>query len=1007
MNEFEDEIIHEFILESREHLASIESDLLSIEEAGADADAELLNKVFRAAHSIKGGAGFLDLVRIKELAHKVESILDKVRAKEMLPSAEVVNILLLAFDRLKELVENHRGSNQADISDISVALTGLLSSFLEPGRKEELNEQVPIGDADAAWRIEVSRYDLNQAHKRGQFVYLVELDLVADIEAAGKRPWDVIRELNETGDILACEVNVSAVGTLAASAPGPLQVELLYATILDPDFIGGLFEGIAPERLRLIQDPNADDAANKPASVAQDAREDAPSPAATAAPLSKAPEPAGKAVRLQREEAQEPSEASSRTEDTLRVSVSLLDNLMNLAGEMVLARNQLQTAIAQHDQALLDNAGQRMHMVTSELQETIMHTRMQPLGNVLNKFNRVVRDLARSCGKEIHLGISGKEVELDKAIIESINDPLTHMVRNAVDHGIESPEVRHAAGKPPRGHLYLSAAHSAGHVIIELGDDGKGIDPEKIAASAVRKGQISEEKASAMSQREKLELIFLPGLSTAEKLTDLSGRGVGMDVVKTNIDRLGGKVEIESEVGKGSLFRIHLPLTLAIMPGLLIEQSGQVYVVSQAHVGELIQVPVEGQASMTGDIGNHRAFYYRGKWIPIVSLAQVLGEAAQEAPASALNLLIVANGNLTYALAVDRMLQTQEVVVRPLGRHLQDCRTFAGATVLGDGRISIILDIAGIADVAEIGSMPEEALKGEAAADEAAGLDGAEVALLVFHHGENEPCAIPLDAVARIEEVAASRISRRGGVLAMQYGKRHLPLVSLHDLSDDAPLPGAETYAVMVMAAQQGEFGLIGHFPVDVYRVVMDIDLTHQQRGIAGSLIVNERTTLLVDVAMLASYVHRDKLSGALPAPVVHGAAAQAPAHATLTEQARILVAEDSGYFRTVLRELLEGAGYAVTMAENGALALESLKRDPEAVDLLVTDIEMPEMNGLELARNVRLLRTPEQLPIIAVTTLADEEDSARGQAAGIDEYQIKLDPEALLEAVRRNLSRD
>jgi two-component system chemotaxis sensor kinase CheA len=529
-----------YIAESREHLATIETDLLDMEVAGAAIDEKLVNKVFRAAHSIKGGAGFFGLKKIQELGHKVENILDLIRSRKIAPNPEIINLLLLSFDCLRMMVNDHAGSNQVDISEFVVSLSGLASSCLPEKQKESVKKMVAIKTPVGRVAFQVSEFDLAIAKEHEEYVYLIEIDLIHDVHQRGKTPWEVFKNFIACGTLMECEMNFEAVGTLDEEISNKIPLDLLFASIVDPSFIHSLFEDISPEKITVIQGPANPQALLKP--VAVDSEPEVPIMGIPEA------EPVQHLV----------------IEDTLRVNVNLLENLMNLASEMVLSRNQLQNAIQRSDMQAIKTSSQRVSLTTSELQETIMLTRMQPIGNILNKFPRVVRDLASANNKDIILEIYGKDVEIDKSLLEGLSEPLTHMVRNAVDHGIEEQNQRLAQGKSRTGKITLRAYHAAGQVVVEISDDGKGIDSQKVAQSALRKGLVSEEKLKLMSEGEKRALIFLAGLSTAEKITDVSGRGVGMDVVKTNLDRLGGKVDIETQLGRGSTFRISLPLTLVV-----------------------------------------------------------------------------------------------------------------------------------------------------------------------------------------------------------------------------------------------------------------------------------------------------------------------------------------------------------------------------------------------------------------------------------------------------------
>lgn len=1041
----DDDLLKEFVNESREHLATIEADLLTIEEGGADIDEQLVNKVFRAAHSIKGGSGFFGLERVKELAHKAETVLDMLRSRKIAPNAEVTNILLAAFDKLREMINDTAASAEADIADLVVSLTGLASSFLPPEQKATLRTQVTLeGPADLG-RVTIPQTDLDRARRQGQYVYWVDCDLIHDIEQQGQSILTLFKELSSAGEVLDCTVDYGAVGTLDDPFGNRLPLRLVLATDLAPDLVGGLFETIAPNRIHLLvnpseQSPEASEAAVPPPEAVHSPAalpEAKPHPEAIAvAPVTAAP--AVKAARPS--ESAPPSGAA--TEDTLRVHVGLLETLMNLAGELVLSRNQLRAAVAQDNRTLLAAVDQRVNQVTSELQDVIMQTRLQPVGNVFSKFPRVVRDLSRSLGKEIELDIRGKDVAMDKTMIEGLSDPLTHMVRNAVDHGVETSEERIRAGKKPTGHIRIEAYHEAGMVVVEIADDGKGIDGDKVGEAAVRKGLITAEKLAGLSERDKQALIFLPALSTAQQVSDVSGRGVGMDVVKTNLDRLGGLVEISSEVGKGSTFRIKLPLTLAIIPSLIVSVGEERFAIPQTNIEELLRLRPEELKTRIEIVGDSEVLLLRDRVLPLARFADVIGAvptyadpvtgrqeidrrtrladrrspsrglietAAAEPPsapfhqrrpgdrrrraASALEIAVVTTGTMSYALAVGAFHDTEEVVVKPLGGRFKKLREYAGATILGDGTVALILDTAGLSAKAGLSSMDASARAVELeAAAEAQRLQDLH-SLLLFENGPGEHCAVPLDMIQRIERITPGQVERLGAHRTMRYRGGSLPLVTLADATSMAAVDEREDLVVLVANARGREVGLLGAMPVDVIETPAAIDpATHRQKGISGSTIIRDTTTLIVDLYELVDAVHPDWASTAAE---VRGASPATPG-------ACVLLAEDSDFFRTQLKKFLEEEGYTVLAAPDGEAAWEVLVKHLDKVRVVVTDIEMPRLTGLGLAQRIRGDARTAHLPLIAVTTLAGDEDIERGMAAGMNEYQIKLDRDELMASVRR-----
>jgi two-component system, chemotaxis family, sensor kinase CheA len=996
----DDELVQDYLAECREHLATIENDLLAIEQGGAEIDEQLVNRVFRAAHSIKGGAGFFDLTKIRELAHRTENALDLIRSRQMVPTPEAVSILLLAFDKLRELIGNHRASNQADIGEFVLALTALAAGSLPEHEKGSLSERVTVQVPAANKGIQVSAFDLSQVRKGGKRVYLIEYDLIHDIERRNKTPWEVFKRLIKCGTVLETVFDLDSAGTLDDEPSNQLILEVLYATVLEPDMLQGLVD-VPPERVRLIDKDGAIRSLAEPVPVlaarpatAKPLVEAAPLPASTPVPVT-TPLPVATPVEdAPKAIAATPVPAS---ETTIRLNVTLLDSLMTLAGELVLSRNQLNESLARQDDRGIRSGAQRVSLVTSELQEVVTLTRMQPVGSLFSKFPRLLRDLARDLAKDVQLKIEGGEVEIDKTILEGLSDPLTHMVRNAVDHGIEPPLERTAAGKLATGTVTLKASHQAGQVVIEISDDGKGLAAEKIAASSIAKGLVTREQVQGMSEREKMALVFLPGVSTAERISDISGRGIGMDVVKTNLDRLGGKIEIDSAPGRGSRFRIKLPLTLAIIPSLLVSDGGQRFAIPQVNVGELIRIPAAQVGERTDRVGDALVLNVRDRLVPLLHLADALGVPRPETSSRALNVVLVDAGTFEYGLVVEELHDTVEIVVKPLGRHMKGLHDYAGATILGDGRVAVILDVAGLAARANLTAGTAEASARQAVQESSARSELH--SLLVFHNAPAETCAVPIEQVSRIERVRPAQVLNLGGRRTMQYCGASLPLVSLHDTAPVGELTGEQQWVVIVFERLGHPLGLLAAEPLDMVEAALNIDtVTLRQRGIAGSAVLKDRTILLLDIFELADAA-RPQGKAAEPQQAVGGVAA---GEGALT----VLVADDSDFFRGQIQRLIEATGCRVLAAQDGQAAWEILDRHSSEVDLVATDIEMPRLDGLALTRQIRADRRFAGLPVIALSSLAGEEEIARGMAAGVDEYQIKLNKDELTESIRKAAAR-
>ncbi|MCC7125877.1 MAG: chemotaxis protein CheW [Acidobacteria bacterium] len=529
---------------------------------------------------------------------------------------------------------------------------------------------------------------------------------------------------------------------------------------------------------------------------------------------------------------------------SLRVDVGLLDKLMTLVGELVLARNQiLQFTATQRDSSFL-GATQRLNLVTSELQEGVMKTRMQPIDNVWSKFPRVVRDLAVTCGKRVRIEMVGKDTELDKTIIEAIKDPLTHVVRNSVDHGIEPPEVRQSRGKHPEGVLTLRAFHEGGQINIEITDDGGGIDPETVRRKAIERGLVTAEAAARLAEHDVLRFIFMPGFSTAATISNVSGRGVGMDVVKTNVERIGGTVDIQSRLGSGTTIRIKIPLTLAIIPALMVSTGGERFAIPQVNLVELVRL--EGDAGGAGieSIQGARFYRLRGNLLPIVALDQELALQSRAAD-DVVNIVVLRADGRQFGLVVDTINDTEEIVVKPLGKLLKTVQVFAGATIMGDGHVALILDVLGLAQQARVLSQARRAAEAHAEAA-AADNDADAVSWLLFAAAGHDRLAIPLDRVDRLEEFAVTAVERSAGREVVQYRGEIMPLVYFG--GDEAPATDGQTRQAIVFASDGRRVALVVDRIVDITTQAVTVRGASSRPGILGAAVIADRVSDLVDL---------------------------------------------------------------------------------------------------------------------------------------------------------------
>jgi two-component system chemotaxis sensor kinase CheA len=543
--------------------------------------------------------------------------------------------------------------------------------------------------------------------------------------------------------------------------------------------------------------------------------------------------------------------AASLSEGNVRVSVGLLDKLMNLVGELVLARNRiLQFTATQKDPAFV-NTTQRLNLITTELQAGVMKTRMQPIGTVWNKFPRLARDLALACGKQVRIDLEGQETELDRSIIEAIKDPLTHLVRNAIDHGLEPPEVRRARGKPAEGHLVLRAFHESGQVNIEIADDGAGIDRERVKHKALQRGLITADQAGRLGDHELLHLVFRPGFSTADQVTSVSGRGVGMDVVKTNIEKVGGTVDLDSRPGQGTAVKIKIPLTLAIIPALLVSNGGDRYAIPQVNLLELVRLGGEAARRRVERFHGTPVYRLRGNLLPLVDLGQELkvdGQAPR--PEATWNIVVLQAGGRPFGLVVEAVHDSEEIVVKPLGKWLKDLPLFAGATILGDGRVALILDVPNLARSAGMANAAPDGAGSASAALPVPAQDTRQT-LLLFEAGKTRRLAMPLSLLSRLEEFPRSEVEQAAGQEAVQYRGGILPLFRLGRLlgeSDSEPTPVADPLRVVVFSGQGRTAGLVVDQILDIVESTVEIQPCAGRTGILGSAVIQQRVTDLLDL---------------------------------------------------------------------------------------------------------------------------------------------------------------
>src|SRR5215831_9805567 len=565
--------------------------------------------------------------------------------------------------------------------------------------------------------------------------------------------------------------------------------------------------------------------------------------------------------------------------ETVRVGVNLLDNLMTLVGELVLVRNQLLQFTHRVEDAHLHGVSQRMNLIATELQEQVMKTRLQPIGNIWNQFPRTVRDVAVSVRKEVRIEMEGKETELDKTIIEAIKDPLTHLVRNSVDHGIEAPEERVKAGKNREGRLTLRAFHEGGQVNIEISDDGAGLNRDRIRQKAIECGLVTADHAARMADNEVFGMIFLPGFSTAQKITNVSGRGVGMDVVKTNVEKIGGSVDVQSKPGQGTTVRIKIPLTLAIIPALIVTCGEERFAIPQVNLTELVRAENDTPGKKIELVHGAPVYRLRGRLLPLVYLRQELQLPAtgnlHDEPADAVNIVVLQAGERQFGLVVDQVNDTQEIVVKPLRKQLKGIKTFAGATIMGDGKIALILDVMGVAQRSGVASEARDRAVPEKTV-EAAAKNRETHTFLLFAGPDDARMAVPIEVLDRLEELPVSQVEQSGRQWVAQYRGGIIPLVHLGQALDERrkalrrnrrpsdEAAGADLFQVLVCHNEGQTVGIVVERIIDIVEDYAEARYPASREGILYSAVIDGRVTELIDVpaVLRSSGVHANEILG-------------------------------------------------------------------------------------------------------------------------------------------------
>ncbi len=672
----------------------------------------------------------------------------------------------------------------------------------------------------------------------------------------------------------------------------------------------------------------------------------------------------------------------------IRVNVDLLEDLMTIASELVLTRNQLMQILRTQKDSVFGAALQRLSQVTTELQEGVMKTRMQPIGNAWAKLPRLVRDLARDLGKKLDLRMIGAETELDRQVLEMVKDPLTHMVRNCADHGIETPAERAVAGKPETGTITLHAHHVGGHIVVEIGDDGRGISTDRVRKKILANGLATEAELALMTEPQIQQYIFRPGLSTAEAVTNISGRGVGLDVVRTNIEKIGGTVELRSVAGKGTKFVIKIPLTLAIVSALIVECLSDRFAIPQINVVELVHTAANSDHRVER-LKGVPVLRLRDKILPLVSLRKMLGLSTEKVDSGETFVIVTQVGAQSFGILVDRVFDTEEIVVKPVSPMLRDLNVYSGNTILGDGSVVMILDPNGITALANFTG--DEVEEQTAAQHEEKGGRRAENVIL-FRAGGTEPKALPLELVARLEMLDGASFEVANDRPVVQYRGALMPVLSLDPTTPFTPAP---RQPILVFAEGERSIGIAVDEIIDIVETVYSVDLVSERPGILGSAIIAGKATDLIDISHHLSTADANWFRTESRIPF-----------GGERKSRRILLVDDSPFLRNMLQPLLTTAGYEVVGVDSAESALK-LCDDGERFDLIISDIEMPRLDGFGFALKVRESKSWGATPLVALTSHVSASDEERSRRSGFQRHVPKLDHRMLLQAISETLANE
>tara|TARA_R110002096_G_scaffold435548_1_gene661375 strand:- start:29140 stop:32184 length:3045 start_codon:yes stop_codon:yes gene_type:complete len=1007
-----DDLLNEFLTETFESIEVVDVELVELEKDPNNKS--VLDNIFRLVHTIKGTCGFLGLPRLEAVAHSGENVLGKFRDGEMDVTPEAVTLILNALDRIKEILDGLEQTQEEPAGDDSeiinqlnamaegktVAAVKIVEPVEAPIEVSDVRPSVPgeatLDELEAAFLAAPGPDDEELAEEvvsGGKLESVGGVETVSVLSHLFHNRISSDASLNELLKGADLRKSKKAVEEFFTSC---LQNEKCDEGLVETAFADFINNGIAEDQFY--------NTTKHLESVCEEVGMSSIDAEFTKEIYSETSKKMLEAAKKNIDAAETPKKAEVATKSggkegsianqSIRVAVDVLDNLMNMVSELVLTRNQLMQISRRSGENEFEIPLQRLSQCTTELQEGVMKTRMQPIGNAWSKLPRIIRDLQMELGKKIELQMLGADTELDRQVLELIKDPLTHMIRNSADHGVETIEDRIAAGKKETGTIRLNAFHEGGQIIIEISDDGAGLPVEKLKAKALANELATEEEIAEMSDQQIQRFIFHAGFSTAAQVTSVSGRGVGMDVVRTNIEKIGGTIELKSTEGKGTTFFIKIPLTLAIVSALIVESGDERYAIPQISVLELVRASGDSNHNIEY-INSTPVLRLRDRLLPLLHLNKILGFEEVNEDQSGENtreefIIITQVGDFTFGIVVDQVFDTEEIVVKPVAPILRDLNVFSGNTILGDGTVIMILDPNGIASEANEAMADLADQKAEEDETNALATFDDKEAILLFRAGGETKRAVPLSLVSRLEEIDVSKIEVSEGNKMVQYRGKLMPLVLINDQYD---IKSEGRQPMLVFTDDDKAMGIIVDEISDIKEDRINVELDSKAVGQLGTAIVDGIATEVIDIAHYFEKTFNNWQMGMDVMPDV-----------VTSRRKNILIVDDSTFFLNLLKPLLTAAGYNVTIAATASEALEFREQGFD-FDLIVSDIDMPEMNGFEFAEEVREEGIWQETPMVALSANSSEKRFERGREAGFDNYVEKLDRDTLLKAIEEQIS--